>query len=123
MNETDFEFKSIEPGTWTPEKEGESLFGVLINEEPRNEEKDIGARYYIENDNGITMVWGSAILDDSMKLIKKGTPIRIVYKGTKKSQKGRDMKVFDVQVAKKRDTSQTAAPAKTPATTTTEETV
>jgi len=48
------------------------------------------------------MVWGSAVLDDRMKLIKIGTPVRITYKGTKKNVKGRAFKVFEVEIGKKK---------------------
>lgn len=123
MQEEDFEFKSVEPGTWTPEKEGDSLFGVYLSEEPKKD--NVGARYFIENKNGIHMVWGSAILDERMKLIQKGTPIKIVFKGQTKSKNGRDLNLFDVQVGKKKGaTAPTPAePAPAAPTTMTEEAV
>ena len=54
--------------------------------------------------SGMMMVWGSAVLDDRMKLVKIGTPIRITCKGKKQNAKGRDFKVFTVETGKKRQT-------------------
>jgi hypothetical protein len=45
------------------------------------------------------MVWGSAVLDDKIKLVKLGKPVRITYRGTKNA-KGRDIKVFELEIGK-----------------------
>ena len=108
MNEKDFNFNRVEPGIWKPENEGDYIFGVLINSEPRDDANDISAKYFIETDTGLTMFWGSAVLDDKMKLIKIGTPIRVTYNGTKKNAKGRDFKMYTVETGKKK--SQQMAP-------------
>ena len=75
MNEKNFDFKDVDPGIWKYEKEGDSIFGVLIHKEPREEANKLSARYYLENESGKTMVWGSAVLDDRLKLVDIGTPI------------------------------------------------
>ena len=102
MKEEDFDFNPVEPGIWKHENEGDSIFGVLINTEPKDEANDLSAKYYIETVTGMMMVWGSAVLDDRMKLVKIGKPVRITYRGTKKNAKGRDFKVFSVETGKKK---------------------
>ena len=126
MKEADFDFNPVEPGIWKYENEGDSIFGVLINTEPKDEANELSAKYYIETVTGMMMVWGSAVLDDRMKLVKIGTPVRITYNGTKKNAKGRDFKVFTVEMGKKKPQEPAketiATSAKMPAATT-EETV
>lgn len=102
MKEKDFEFKDVDPGIWKYEKEGDSIFGVLIHKEPRDEVNELSARYYLENEDGKIMVWGSAVLDDRLKLVEIGTPLRITYKGKQKNSKGRDMNIFKVEEGKKK---------------------
>ncbi|MGB6010824.1 MAG: hypothetical protein WBI57_06110 [Desulfobacterales bacterium] len=101
MNEKDFEFKDVDPGIWKYEKEGDSIFGVLIHKEPRDEANELSARYYLENENGKVMVWGSAVLDDRLKLVEIGTPLRITYKGKQNNKKGREVNIFKVEEGKK----------------------
>ena len=102
VREEDFNFNSVEPGIWKSENEGDYIFGVLINSEPKDDANDTSAKYFIETTTGMMMVWGSAVLDDRMKLVKIGTPVRITYKGKKQNQKGRDFKVFSVETGKKK---------------------
>ena len=52
------EWKTIEPGVWKPEKDGDNIIGVLINKEPKDEQTGFSARYYLENENGMFFVWG-----------------------------------------------------------------
>jgi hypothetical protein len=102
VKEEDFEFNPVEPGIWKYENEGDSIFGVLINAEPKDEANDMSAKYFIETETGMMMFWGSAVLDDRMKLVKIGKPVRITYLGTKKNAKGRDFKVFSVETGRKK---------------------
>ena len=106
MKEEDFDFNTVEPGIWKYENEGDHIFGVLINAEPKDDANDLSAKYFIENETGMMMVWGSAVLDDRMKLVKIGKPVRITYRGTKKNAKGRSFKVFEVEVGKKKPQEQ-----------------
>ena len=102
MEEKDFDFKDVDPGVWKYENDGDSVFGVLIHKEPRDEANELSARYYLDTKDGKTMVWGSAVLDDRLKLVEIGTPLRITYKGTQKNKKGRDVHIFKVEEAKKK---------------------
>ena len=44
------------------------------------------------------MVWDSVVLDDKIKFVKIGKPVRITYRGTKKN--ARDFKVFELEICK-----------------------
>ena len=124
MKEEDFDFNPVEPGIWKHENEGDSIFGVLINTEPKDEANDLSAKYYIETVTGMMMVWGSAVLDDRMKLVKIGTPVRITYKGKKQNAKGRDFKVFHCRDwARKNHSNRPKRPQSTETPTPTEEKV
>ena len=90
-------WKAIEPGVWKPEEEGDSIEGVLIGIEPKDEEKS--AKYHIENQNGRFFIWGSAILDDRMRYVKVGEEVRITYHGKGKTHKKQDLNYFSVEVA------------------------
>jgi len=92
-------WKTIEPGVWKPEKEGDSIEGVLVNKVPRDDTKDVSAKFYIEKPNGMFLVWGSAILEDRMQYAKVGQEVRITFKGTDKNKKGQKINLFQVDVA------------------------
>jgi hypothetical protein len=89
-------WKTIDPGVWKPE-EGDSITGVLVNKEPKNDEQS--AKYHIQAQDGeMYMIWGSAILDDRMKFVKVGDVVRITYDGQDKNRKGQALKLFKVEV-------------------------
>jgi hypothetical protein len=54
------EWQTIEPGIWNPDTEGDQIASVLVNKEPRDEVTGTSARYYIENQDGMFLIWGSA---------------------------------------------------------------
>lgn len=99
-------WKTIDPGTWKPEKEGDSIEGVLIDKTPKT--ADVGAKYHIENQDGMFLVWGSAILDDRMKYVNVGDEVRVVFKGKAKNKKGQDVNLYDVAVAENDDSTTSA---------------
>lgn len=94
-------FKENEPGIWKPEKDGDSITGVLIKAED-----DVGAmksKLYTlevkgETEPEILSVWGSAILDKRMLGINIGTLIRITFKGLGEPSPGKKApKIFKVE--------------------------
>ena len=92
-------WKPIEPQLWTYEKEGASIEGVLINKR-----EGVGAnksRMYTLDvpEKGPIQIWGSTVLDQRMDCVKIGDHLRITYKGTEKSKRGQDCKIFKVEVA------------------------
>ena len=55
--------------------------------------------YYVETTDGEVAFWGSALLDALMKSVLVGSFIRVLYKGTVKSEKTkRSYKDFEVEV-------------------------
>ena len=97
-DESDDDFEKIEPGVWKPEVKGDSITGILINVTPR--EGDISSRYMLEHKDGMTMVWGSAVLEDRMQYVKVGQKVRITFEGKEKNKNNRDVKLFKVEIAK-----------------------
>ena len=96
-------WKTIEPGVWKPESKGENIIGVLVNGEPKNEEANLSARYYLENEKGTWLVWSCAVIDDRMKYVKVGDKIRITYEGKTKSKRNHDVNLYQVEVAEKQE--------------------
>ncbi len=92
-------FNEFTPGEWKPEKDGDSVQGVLIQKQ-----KDVGTNnamlYGIEKSDGkVVNVWGSTILDSRLSLIKEGTLIRITYKGLGEASAGKHApKIFKVEI-------------------------
>lgn len=93
-------FTENNPGFWKPEKEDDSIEGVLIKIV-----ENVGANksmlYTIEKDGKPTNIWGSTILDQRMVGIKVGDLIRITYKGLGEKVGGKNApKIFKVEVDK-----------------------
>ena len=93
------EWKTIEPGVWKPEQEGDNIIGTLVNKEPKDENTGMSARYYIENENGTFFIWGSTVLDDRMQYVKAGKKIRVTYEGKTKNKRGQDVNLYRVDVS------------------------
>jgi len=90
--------KKVEPGVWKPEKEGDSITGVFIGMDEGVGEYESNL-YHLDVNKEPMGVWGSAGLNPKMIGIKPGNKIKIEYKGTTPSKKGRaDTKLFDVYI-------------------------
>jgi len=92
-------WKTIEPGVWKPEKEGDNIIGVLINKEPKDEQSGLSARYYLENAEGTFFVWGCAVIDDRMQYAKIGQKVRITFEGKIKNKRNQDVNLYKVEVS------------------------
>jgi len=92
-------WKTIEPGVWKPEKEGDNIIGVLINKEPKDEQSGLSARYYLENQEGTFFVWGCAVIDDRMQYAKIGQKVRITFEGKIKNKRNQDVNLYKVEVS------------------------
>ncbi len=91
-------YKEVNPSTWTYEKEGDFIEGVFLNTQD-NVGPNKSLMYNIETSEGIKNVWGSAILDSRMALIKVGSKVRITYKGLGEKKGGNNPpKIFKVEV-------------------------
>ena len=93
------EWKTIEPGVWKPEIDGDNIIGVLINKEPKDEQTGFSARYYLENEKGMFFVWGSTVLDDRMQYVKAGQKTKITFEGKTKNKRGQNVNLFRVEVS------------------------
>ena len=96
--EKDNEWEYIEQEVWKPTAENSSIQGTLIGKASKDE--NIGARYYIVNESGKYIVWGSAMLDNKMQFVKIGQVVRISYEGKSKGRQGQDINNFIVAVHK-----------------------
>ncbi len=98
------EWQTIEPGIWKPETEGDQIAGVLVNREPRDEVNGTSSRYYIENQDGMFLIWGSAVIDDRMQYVKIGQKVRVTFEGHTKNKKNQQVNLFKIEVAKTPET-------------------
>jgi hypothetical protein len=93
-------YQEIDPTTWKYENDGDFIEGFLVRTQ-----SDIGVNksmlYSVETPEGVKNVWGSAILDEKMALVKVGDKVKITYKGLAEAQKGKNpAKIFKVEVDK-----------------------
>jgi len=96
-------YQEINPSTWTYDKDGDFIEGILISLQ-----KDVGENksmlYSIETPEGVKNVWGATILDQRMALVKIGDKIKITYKGLAEAKKGKNpAKLFKVEVDKEEE--------------------
>ena len=92
-------WKTIEPGVWKPEKEGDNIIGVLVNKAPKDEQSGLSARYYLENQEGTFFVWGCAVIDDRMQYAKIGQKVKITFEGKTKNKRNQDVNLYKVEVS------------------------
>ena len=92
-------FKEINPDIWTYEEDGDFIEGILVKSE-----SNVGVNksniYTLETEPGKFIgIWGSAILDQRMSLVKEGDKVRITYKGLGEKKAGKNpAKIFKVEV-------------------------
>ena len=91
-------FEEITPGTWIPKKAEDSIEGVFIKAE-----SDVGPKksmmYHLDVDEKRVCVWGCAILDQRMEMVKPGEKLRITFKGLGEAKNGNNApKIFKVEV-------------------------
>jgi len=91
-------YKEIDPEIWKPEKDEDFIEGVLVQSQSNVGTND-SMLYNIETSEGIKSVWGSAILDSRMALVKIGAKVKITYKGLGEAKGGHNApKIFKVEV-------------------------
>lgn len=91
-------YEEINPTEWKFEKDEDFIEGILVRSQ-----ENIGANksmlYSIETSEGVKSVWGSAILDSRMALLKVGSKVKITYKGLGEAKSGKNApKIFKVEV-------------------------
>jgi len=93
-------YQEINPEVWTYEKDGDFIEGVVLNKEA-NVGENKSWLYSIGIPTGVKSVWGTAILDSRMSLVKIGDKVKITYKGLGEAKAGRSPpKIFKVEVDK-----------------------
>jgi len=93
-------YKEINPTDWTYDKDGDFIEGKLVQVQ-----KEVGVNksmlYSIQTLEDVKNVWGAAILDSRMGLVKVGDQLRITYKGLAEAKFGKKAaKIFKVEVDK-----------------------
>ena len=91
------EWKTIEPKMWKPEKDGDSIEGVLVHKEPADKSRELSARYKVENKEGIFLVWGCMTLDDRLQHVACGDTVRITFVEKKDIGKGKTLNIYKVE--------------------------
>jgi len=92
-------WKPIEPNVWKPKETGESIIGVVVNKTPKDESTGLSAKYQLENDRGMFLIWGSVVLDDRMQYVAVGSKVRITYNGKTKNKRNQEVNLFRVEIA------------------------
>ncbi|GAB6909666.1 conserved hypothetical protein [Desulfosarcina cetonica] len=96
--ENDYEWDYIEQEIWKPTDDQNTIVGKLVGKEPKGD--NIGARYYIENESGRHLVWGSSLLDAKLHYVAINEIIKIKFLGKSKGRQGQDINGFAVAVGK-----------------------
>jgi len=73
--------------------------GVLVSKEPKDENTGLSARYYLETQEGMFFVWGSAVIDDRMQYVKTGDKVRITFEGKTTNKRNQTVNLFKLEVA------------------------
>ena len=94
------EWESVEPKIWSAKENGDMLEGVLISKE-ENKGKFGSDAYYIENKDGVHLVYSSTVLARLMKLVSIGEEVQIKFTGLEDSDKGNPTKLYEVKKRKK----------------------
>ena len=92
-------WKPIEPNVWKPMKVGDSIVGVVVSKAPKDDMTGLSARYQLENENGMFLLWGSAVLDDRMQYVSVGSKVRITYNGKTRNKRNQQVNLFMVEIA------------------------
>lgn len=103
------DWKKVEVGdNWNYKElgEGADIIGLYVGKDEHIGEND-STVYRIETDGVTISVWGSTVLDARMTQVKIGNEVRIVYKGSKPSEKRKGKTYHDFEVFQ-RETPMTA---------------
>ena len=93
---SDEDWNKVETETWTPENEGDEIFGIYIGVEHDVGENDSNIYTFEVTEGKNVGVWGSTVLDRKMNAVKVGHQVKIVYLGKVTPQGGREYKNYDV---------------------------
>lgn len=83
---------------WKPEGEGEILAGTYLGSQDAMGKRGAFKAYHLRDREGKRWSISGANLNTVMPQIPKKTEITVTYTGTMKTDKGLDMKTFDVEI-------------------------
>lgn len=92
-------WKTVEPNIWKPKQNGDDIIGVIVNKTSKDESTGLSAKYQLENENGMFLVWGSTVLDDRLKYVPIGSKVRITFEGQTKNKRNQTVNLFKVEIA------------------------
>ncbi len=93
-------YQEINPTEWTYSNDGDFIEGILVRMQ-NNVGVNKSMLYSVETSEGVKSVWGAAILDSRMALVKVGEKVKITYKGVAEAKGGKNpAKIFVVEVDK-----------------------
>ena len=95
------EWKTIEPNVWKPEEDGDSIEGIVLHKTPADKDKEMSAKYYLDDGEGQVMIWGCATLDERMLSVKVSDRVKITFKEKKDIGKCRTLNIYKVEIAVK----------------------
>jgi len=92
-------YEEINPNMWNYENDGDSIEGILVDKKDNVGENKSMIYTLQVADGSFLNVWGSAILDQRMSLVKLDEKVRITYKGLAEKKSGKNpAKIFKVEV-------------------------
>jgi len=90
-------WREINTNVWKPAEKGDNITGQLVRKVAHEE---YSTKYYLELDDKQTVfLWGSAILDDRMALVKVGQFVRVTFEGKDHNKAGMPLNMYKVEVA------------------------
>ena len=99
------EWKSIEPVVWKHDEPGDRITGILVRKEPRDDDSGLSARYYLDNEKGRFLIWGTVVIDDRMQYVDLRDKVRITYEGKTTNKRNQEVNLYSIEVA--RDSKET----------------
>ena len=92
-------YKEVNPETWEYENDGDFIEGILVGKQSKVGPNESMIYNIDTGDSGIKNVWGSAVLDSRMALVKPESKVKITFKGLGEAKGGHNApKIFKVEV-------------------------
>ncbi len=93
-------YQEINPTEWNYSNDGDFIEGILVRVQD-NVGVNKSMLYSVETPEGVKSVWGAAILDSRMALVKVGDKVKVTFKGLAEAKGGKNpAKIFKVEVDK-----------------------
>lgn len=94
------EWEKVDPKVWEPKQSGDFVEGIyIIKREGLGVHKS--NMYILENNQKQIGVWGSAILDQKMELVKVGERVKIEFGGKEETKDKKPVNIYEIYKEKK----------------------